>query len=137
MKTKAEVEYLPADDLGEQRIVLPVPPSANRYWRHSWSGAVYVSQEAKEYKLLVRFMSVDAGVTCVPGEVELGIVLYRDRNIGDVDNYLKVLLDALQGCLYINDRQVRSISITKFIDKKNPRVEVVMRPWMNGLGGQE
>lgn len=37
-----------------------------------------------------------------------------------------VLLDALQGLIYANDRQCREIHLYHFIDKQNPRAEVTV-----------
>lgn len=44
----------------------------------------------------------------------------------DLDEAL--VLDFLQGRVYVNDRQVREKHIYHGIDKENPRVEIVIRP---------
>jgi len=42
----------------------------------------------------------------------------------DIDNFSKLLLDALTGIVYEDDSQIVSLTITKAYDKENPRVDV-------------
>ncbi|QDP58334.1 MAG: putative endodeoxyribonuclease [Prokaryotic dsDNA virus sp.] len=44
-----------------------------------------------------------------------------------------IILDALQGLVYANDRQVREKHVYHDIDRKNPRFEIVVRPLVKGL----
>jgi Holliday junction resolvase RusA-like endonuclease len=44
----------------------------------------------------------------------------------DVDNVLKVMLDALNGVAYADDKQVRRVSIEAVHDPECPRVAVVV-----------
>ncbi len=46
------------------------------------------------------------------------------RQRGDVDNYLKSILDGCQGVLYGNDRRIKSASVTVDVDRDTPRAEV-------------
>ena len=41
------------------------------------------------------------------------------KNFGDVDNFLKAVLDALNGICYVDDRQVVQVSGTKFFGEPN------------------
>lgn len=101
-------------------LLLPYPVSANRYWRHGLRGrkpATLRSDEANEYKARVSEIATAAG--CVPWEVavEVWITLHPRARIDgkpsdtrmDLDNCIKVALDACQGALYVNDRQVESL----------------------------
>jgi len=54
--------------------------------------------------------------------VELFVTFYLRYN-RDVDN-LKLLLDALEGTVIKNDRQVEALHVFKEKDRKNPRVVV-------------
>ena len=93
--------------------LLPYPPSANRYWR-SFRGFTVVSAEAKKYKLAVHEI---VGNNATDKNVQLSIKLLpkltknglASKQCLDLDNCLKVALDALQGCLYDNDNQVKRI----------------------------
>jgi crossover junction endodeoxyribonuclease RusA len=104
-------------------ITLPYPISANRYWRN-WRGRMVVSSEARAYKERVASLVRSRGMVPITGEVELKIDLYRPQKRGDVDNFLKVTIDALKGVAFVDDSQVQRIDIQRFDDKENPRVVV-------------
>lgn len=112
-------------------ITLPLPPSANRYWRQGRDGRVYVSQEAQDYKQLVRLTLVRRDL--IAGDVMLEVKIYRKAKRGDIDNFLKVLFDAMQGVVYENDKQVKCISVFLLDDPKNPRVEVMVGKVMSNI----
>lgn len=114
-------------------FTLPMPPSANRYWRRG-GNSTYVSDEAQEYKDAVsRQVSAvgkrEGGKRVGPleplaGEIAVTVRVYRARRSGDLDNRLKVLLDSLQGVAYVSDSQIVEIHAERFEDKSDPRVEV-------------
>lgn len=109
-------------------LMLPYPPSTNRYWR-SFRGRMVRSKDALEYKDVVQELAQDAGlemrVGCVRVDMLLHPALPKDwekrqkkdrewllsvRRI-DLDNALKVAIDALQGIAFENDRQITSLTI--------------------------
>lgn len=107
---------------GEEVVLkLPVPPSANRYWRN-FNGRTVVSAEASAYKSEVGWLC--AQVQPFTGDVAVSVTVYRERKAGDLDNYLKVLLDALKGILYPDDKAVVEIQAYREDDKNDPRVMV-------------
>lgn len=57
-------------------------------------------------------------------DVTLNIFLYLDSKRPDIDSYLKLLLDALDGIAYENDRQVIELSVIKMHDPKEPRIVI-------------
>lgn len=81
-----------------------------------------VSDEAKDYKDIVAYLARD--FEPVGGPVSVSIGVYRPARRRDLDNCLKVVLDALQGYLYENDDQIVEIHARRFDDKHNPRVEI-------------
>ena len=95
---------------------LPYPVSANRYWR-IWRNKAVRSAEATAYKSVVRRIAQEAGVMPSEGSVAVCLRLIPKANkdgsasktVIDLDNALKVTLDALQGIVYENDKQVRRI----------------------------
>lgn len=107
------------------KLVLPYPPSANHYLRKTRNG-VFRTREANEYRSDVGWLCRQLGIEPLAGDVSLVIDVYRPRRSGDIDNVLKVTLDALQGHVYTNDRQVSHIDITRHDDRLNPRVEIVV-----------
>lgn len=65
------------------------------------------------------------GYKCVTEALQVGIKLYfGDNRVRDIDNYNKIVLDALTGIVWDDDRQIQKITIEKYIDKSNPRIEV-------------
>ena len=84
-------------------LVLPYPPSANRYWRHA-KGRTYRSKEAVDYISSVRALCVSLRPT--EGAVRVSLHIYRPAKRGDLDNRLKVCLDSLQGLVYADDKQI-------------------------------
>lgn len=109
-------------------IILPVPPSANRYWR-VFRGRPVVSSEATAYKNDAAWIARAAGMNePLTGDVSLTVRWYRERKSGDLSNRLKILEDALQGIAYKNDSQIVRIVAERYDDKRNPRVEVEVTP---------
>lgn len=92
-------------------LVLPEPPSANRYWR-THGHVTYKTREAKAYCASVATAVRDAFPACDDGplfatdDVAVVLVWHRGRKAGDLDNRSKVLYDALQGTVYADDKQI-------------------------------
>ena len=107
------------------KIIVPYPPSANRYWR-VYRGIVCHGQDAKDFKRDVAVIGTVSRLRPFPGTVELQIRVYRPRKAGDLDNQLKVLIDALKGIAYVDDKQVKKIIAEQFDDKDDPRAEVTI-----------
>lgn len=105
------------------KIVLPIPPSANRYWR-MWRGHMAISDEARAYKSGARLRAWSQGARPIAGLVSVSLTLYRAERRGDLDNRIKVSLDALQGVAYENDSQVKEIHARMEDDPSNPRLVV-------------
>ena len=103
----------------------PLPPSANKYWRYV-RGRVGVSSEATNYKTTVAMLARCARVEQLTGPVKLTVAIYRERKAGDLDNFLKILVDAMQGSFYRNDSQIREIHASLHEDRHDPRCEVLV-----------
>ena len=117
-------------------MILPYPISTNRYWR-TFRGMTVVSEEAKAYKKQVAQIAQLSGCIKHNGNVSIDITLYPKRNKDgsaskvrlDLDNCLKVVLDALQGVAYNNDKQVVALT-AKYANepKENGGVKVCIEP---------
>lgn len=106
------------------KLVLPYPPSTNRYWK-VWRGRAVISAEAKAYKQGVRLRALTEGLKKpLSGPVVLSLTIYRPRKAGDLSNRIKVLEDALNGIAFEDDSQVVEIHARREDDKDNPRVVV-------------
>jgi crossover junction endodeoxyribonuclease RusA len=105
-------------------LTLSFPPSSNRYWRN-YNGKTVKSEEARKYQADVK--KTCAGISPFSGEVAVTLRFYRPRKVGDLDNRIKICLDALQGIAFHDDKQVGEIFARRYEDKKNPRVEIFVR----------
>lgn len=113
-------------------LTLPWPPALNHYYRHVGS-RVLISRAGRDYKAMAGLWASAAGaVDPLEGELAVSLVLYRPRRAGDVDAYAKCLLDAMQGHLWADDKQIVELHLYRRDDKHRPRVEV--RVW--AVGGE-
>jgi Holliday junction resolvase RusA-like endonuclease len=107
------------------RLILGFPPSANGYLKRGRHG-VFKTKQAISYQRAVRFHALAAGARPFRGDVRVQLVVYRPRKVGDLDNVLKVLLDALEGATYLDDEQIVELSAVRRDDADEPRVEVTV-----------
>jgi crossover junction endodeoxyribonuclease RusA len=114
--------------LNEFRIIMPgIPPSVNRYVRHTKSGRHYVSQEAERFKNDLGLLAKLSSVTSKLYELEVHIYLGHGER-GDGDNFWKVIADGLVECGAIrSDAAVVNWLLYKHRDRKNPRTEITIR----------
>jgi Holliday junction resolvase RusA-like endonuclease len=67
------------------------------------------------------------GVELLTGPVAVDVAIFRARRAGDIDNFLKVTLDSMEGVFFNNDAQIRELCATLQDDKHRPRIEVSVR----------
>lgn len=110
-------------------FTLPWPPSANRYWRHVGS-RVIVSKEARIYKSTLKELSLFWKFEQIREPFDISILVYPpDNRLRDLDNLLKVTIDALNATgLFLNDAQITSIFIEKLHVIKPGSLEVTVMP---------
>lgn len=95
-------------------VELPYPPSTNRYWR-TFRGRTVASKEATEYKKLVQEivgemeLCVDDVAVTIQLKPRMTCKGEASKVCIDLDNSLKVLFDALQGAVILDDKQIKSI----------------------------
>lgn len=145
-------------------LTLPYPPSANRYWRSvvpwgRFTAVVKLSEEARAYKEQVWWLAKQAGVRHpYGGRVEIEVQLYPKRPKDwasrarkapdtwdddvksiDLDNALKVLVDAVKGLVIVDDcrRYVRRIALEHMVPDGEARVVLTVRPVREIAGGRQ
>lgn len=97
-------------------LMLEYPISSNRYWRN-FNGRTVMSAEAREYKAMAAFRWREAGFPLHAGQVLVELLLHprmtkqggASKSRMDLDNCLKVAIDALNGVAFVDDKQVRKL----------------------------
>ncbi len=121
-------------------ITTPLPPSANHYKRPRRNGpGMFLTGDARRFIESVK----KAGAGLTPYEKEklrCEVQVFRGEKNGrlqrgDLENFLKVLMDALQGVAFRNDSQVARLEAEMFIDRERPRCEVLVEPYVQALDG--
>ncbi len=82
------------------------------------------SQKARSYAAAFE-AQVQAICPMLEGELRMDAWVWYSSQRPDLDESL--ILDLLQGKVYLNDRQVRERHIHHGIDRENPRIEVFLR----------
>lgn len=127
-------------------LEFPYPVSANRYWR-TFRGMTVRSKEAQEYKESAAVICEIHRVKILTCPVTVSMTLHppipkdwkkREQKEPrywplsvrrlDLDNCQKVILDALQGLAYENDKQITAISITLGIPMERGCIMVGVEP---------
>lgn len=98
------------------------PPSVNRLYKR-YAGRVILTPEARDYKQAVYFLALQQGARVIAGKVSVAIRFYGTRV--DIDNGLKVLIDALNNVAWEDDKHIMHLEVDRYPDDKDdPRVEV-------------
>lgn len=119
-----------------QPIVLPYPPSVNKYWligRRGKSGRrmMFLSDAANAFRDRCYLVVRDCDVRLGPAPFAVTVaVWFPDRRERDTDNLWKPIMDGLcHGGAFDSDAQaLDSRVIAVGVDRKSPRVEVLLRP---------
>lgn len=85
--------------------VEPVPKGRPRMGH----GRVYTPTRTAECENAVRWRLRQASAPRLEGDIQMDVTFWVGRQDSDGDNYLKLFLDAAQGILYANDRQVKDV----------------------------
>ena len=118
-------------------LELPVPPSANR-WHRKFRNRTVLSDEAKAYTqditaLMANLFSRSRPRVVAPAfrteTLKVEIRWYRKQRSGDVDKRGAILLDALQGLAYVDDKQIADYRIVRDDSQpKHARMVVTIQP---------
>lgn len=106
-------------------IISGTPPTTNTLYRHH-GHVTYMTAKGKEYKEMFYWeVKSQYKGKLVDSDVSVVIEFYfKDNKKRDLDNFLKCVLDSCTGILWKDDSQIQELTLRKFVDKKNPRVEL-------------
>lgn len=110
-------------------LVLPLPPLGNHYKKLVRVGRGVRWFRTKETERFLKTVRAQAHGKPLTGLVAVNVRVFRKHKRGDIDGWLKVSLDSLQGVAFRNDSQVRSLLVVMTEDKENPRLVVDVFPW--------
>ncbi len=118
-------------------FTLPVPPLVNQNHKPTKDGGIRKDEKARAYQkgagwLIYEQLGTETVNAFHDLDKPLSVTLrwYRGARRGDVDGVAKVTLDAMQGVVYKDDKVICHLEIFRFEDKKNPRLEVVVKEWV-------
>jgi len=119
----------------ELTLTIPlVPPGLNHATKHTRTGRHYKTKESISFREAVRLFLRDQFV--VGNQFAVGIFVYRGaKQKGDVDGYLKEVLDGLSKAgafrnakgKILTDDCVKHITASKDRDIENPRTMVMIK----------
>ena len=108
-------------------LTLPEPPSSNRYYR-TFHNRVVRSAEANKYRAdvwaIVRREKLELAFPEATIRVEMR--WYRSRKSGDLDNRAKVALDALNGLIWTDDKQIVELHLYRYEAPREGRLEMTV-----------
>ena len=109
------------------KFTLSLCPTVNAQYSRSHYG-IYKTQKARDWEKEAQIAILSTkGRKTLSHAVYVGIEYFL-KTRRDIDGG-KLILDALQANRVIeNDDQVTHLNIKKYIDKKNPRIEVTVEP---------
>jgi Holliday junction resolvase RusA-like endonuclease len=94
-----------------------IPPSMNAYWRsvcRNGRPIVYLSKKGSEFKKALSFIAKSKIKEPFKDKVCVFIEYHTTGAVGkDIDNILKPVLDAMNGIVYVDDKQIEELSVKK------------------------
>jgi crossover junction endodeoxyribonuclease RusA len=120
-------------------LELPMPPSANRYWRYV-NGKVLKSKQARDYiktigdLWMVYKAQKKAKAFGKDQRLQIYIQVFPPNRIRrDLDNLLKVLMDSLEHAgLFTNDEQIDDIRIMRMEIYPGGKMVICLRELIKG-----
>lgn len=115
--------------MSESLVILPWPPSVNRYWRNV-GGRTLISRDGRQYRKTVcgmlAFLPIDSHGD---GRLSVEIIAHPpDRRRHDLDNLLKAPLDVLcHAGVYDDDSQIDELSISRGGVVRNGEIVIKIR----------
>lgn len=109
------------------------PKSTQHIYRASCRGTfptTYMTAEGKALKEQYQWEAKSQ----FKGKVLTGSVIlsirffFKDKRPRDLDNQNKLILDALSGIVYVDDKQIDELHLYRDYDKEKPRIEITLSP---------
>lgn len=129
------VRCKPSSRKKKLNLITPIPPSINHIYYNTKYGGKRLTKDAERWVTQVR-SSVHAQIEDQKWKKEaLGVWMvfdmtfyFPDKRIRDNHNAFKILFDALEGIVYVNDYYVLPRVTACYLDRENPRLEISIYP---------
>lgn len=94
-------------------------PSTNTMYKRTRHG-VFLTKEAKDFKKALNLLAKSTRPILIKGDCRVKLVFTSKSNRRlDIDNGLKLTLDALEGAFYENDKQIIELIVQKRLGDRN------------------
>ena len=100
-----------------------------KYFCRGRFGGFYMSKKGKDAKARYKEeIKEQYKGEPIQQDVEMYVKLFfgTKRKV-DVDNFSKLVNDALSELVYVDDVQIKKLTTEKFYDKENPHIEIVIK----------
>lgn len=108
-----------------------VPLSQNAIYKRGRGRRLYMTEEGKKFKETIHALArMRAAVfPDFPTDKAVGVklILRRGDRRGDLDGPIKPILDALQGAVYYNDKQVDELIVRRHLRHPQPGMTIEVR----------
>jgi len=113
-------------------FTIPGEPRVQKRHRDRKGGRGKYDPSAKDKEsFLAQAMAQSRPDEPMEGELAIVVLCFGAKIRGDIDNYLKFVMDALAGPYYANDKQVRRATVG-ICESYNPRTWVSLSPSWGG-----
>jgi crossover junction endodeoxyribonuclease RusA len=116
-----------------------IPPSVNHAYANNGKGGRVLTAEAKnwiqEAKDQAEYAAIAHKWKCKGDGAKVIMELrafWPDKHRRDIHNLHKLIADAFEGVLYKDDKMLLIRDMDFSVERKNPRVEYVVREWEDG-----
>ena len=115
-------------------MTLTIPPSVNHCYKNlhikGLRGRI-LTEEARNWKLMTQYVAKAAVRHCAwelpPADKKIVleiVAFWPDARRRDMNNTHKLLCDALEGIVYLDDKMVLARDMDLSVDRKHPRLEL-------------
>lgn len=115
-------------------MTLTIPPSVNHCYMNVHMKGVrgrILTEEARNWKLMTQYVAKAAVRHCAwelpPADKKIVleiVAFWPDARRRDMNNTHKLLCDALEGIVYLDDKMVLARDMDFSVDRKRPRLEL-------------
>lgn len=114
------------------RFTVPAKPvGVNSSYLRSANRRLRKTDAAVEFQARIQLAARKAmrGAKPLEGDLWAFVRFIFDSERPDIDGPIKPVLDSMQRIVFANDRQVRKLTVERFVDRTFPRVEIEVLPW--------